>query len=169
MNYQTIKHNNISNGEGVRTSLFVTGCIHGCKGCFNHSIANKNAGHPYTIETENEIIESLKLPYIKGLSLLGGEPFMDYNVPDLIRLCQRVRKELPTKTIWAYSGYTIEELAKDKLKLELLSYCDVLVDGKFIQDLYSPKLKFRGSSNQRIIKVQETLMIGDIILHEKQY
>lgn len=169
MNFQRIKYNNISNGTGVRTALFVTGCSHACKGCFNQEIASPKTGQPFTLETENEIIESLKPSHIQGLSLLGGEPFMRYNVSGLINLCKRVRAELPTKDIWIYSGFTIEELMKDKDRLELLSYCDVLVDGKFIQELYSPKLKFKGSSNQRIIDIQSTLTRGDIVLHDKHF
>ena len=167
MKYQKIKFNNISNGESIRTSLFVSGCEHRCKGCFQPESWNRNNGLDYTIETENEIINSLKPNYIKGLTLLGGEPMMAYNIPDLIRLCQRVKEELPMKDIWIYTGYTLEEIVKDKQKLELLTYCDVLVDGKFVETLYSPKLRFRGSSNQRIINVHDTLMTGLIVLHKK--
>lgn len=167
MKYQKIKFHNISNGESIRTSLFVSGCSHRCKGCFQPESWNKDNGLDYTIETENEIVNSLKPNYIKGLSLLGGEPLMAYNIPDLLHLCQRVKKELPMKDIWIYSGFTIEEITRNKQMLELLSYCDVLVDGKYVEDLYSPKLKFRGSSNQRIIKINETLTTGQITLHDK--
>lgn len=167
MNYMEIKHNNIGNGVGVRTSLFVSGCSHACKGCFNYEAWNRNSGQPYTQEVENEIIESLKKPWIAGLTLLGGEPMMPYNVTALIHLCQRVREVCPEKTIWVYSGWTFEQLLEMPQQLELLKLCDVLVDGKFDIDLFSPKLYFRGSSNQRIIKLHETFITGNIVLHEK--
>ena len=167
MNYMEIKYNNIGNGCGVRTSLFVSGCSHCCKGCFNYEAWNRNSGQPYTQEVENEIIESLKKPWIAGLTLLGGEPMMPYNVTALIHLCQRVREVCPEKTIWVYSGWTFEQLLEMPQQLELLKLCDVLVDGKFDIDLFSPKLYFRGSSNQRIIKLKETFETGNIVLHEK--
>lgn len=167
MNYMEIKYNNIGNGVGVRTSLFVSGCSHCCKGCFNYEAWDKNSGQPYTQEVEDEIIESLKKPWIAGLTLLGGEPMMPYNVTALIHLCQRVREVCPEKTIWVYSGWTFEQLLEMSQQLELLKLCDVLVDGKFDIDLFSPKLYFRGSSNQRIIKLKETFETGNIVLHEK--
>lgn len=168
MNYSVIKYNNISNGESIRTSLFVTGCSHGCKGCFNQSIANKNTGKPFTDDIKRDILSSLKPSYIAGLSLLGGEPMMSYNIPELIGLCKEVRELYPTKTIWVYSGYTYEQILADEQRLELLKLCDVLVDGKYEQDLYSPTLRFRGSSNQRIINIQESLSNNKIILYDFQ-
>lgn len=166
MNYSVIKYNNISNGESIRTSLFVTGCSHGCRGCFNQSIANKNTGKPFTDDIKRDILSSLKPSYIAGLSLLGGEPMMSYNVPELITLCKEVRELYPTKTIWVYSGYTYEQILADKQRLELLKLCDVLVDGKYEQDLYSPTLRFRGSSNQRIIDVKQSLLNDEIVLYD---
>lgn len=167
MNYMEIKYNNIGNGVGVRTSLFVSGCSHCCKGCFNYEAWDRNSGQPYTQEVQDEIIESLKKPWIAGLTLLGGEPMMPYNVTALIHLCQQVREVCPEKTIWVYSGWTYEQLLDMPEQLELLKLCDVLVDGKFDIDLFSPKLYFRGSSNQRIIKLKETFETGNIVLHEK--
>ena len=167
MNYMEIKYNNIGNGVGVRTSLFVSGCSHRCKGCFNYEAWDKHSGQPYTEEIEKQILDSLSKPWVAGLTLLGGEPMMPYNVTALIHLCQQVREVCPEKTIWVYSGWTFEQLLEMPEQLELLKLCDVLVDGKFDIDLFSPKLYFRGSSNQRIIKVQETLETGSIVLHEK--
>ena len=166
MNYSVIKYNNISNGESIRTSLFVTGCSHGCKGCFNQSIANKNTGQPFTDDIKRDILSSLKPNYVAGLSLLGGEPMMAYNIPELITLCKEVKESYPSKTIWVYSGYTYEQILADKQRLELLKFCDVLVDGKYEQDLYSPTLRFKGSSNQRIIDIKQSLLNGEVVLYD---
>lgn len=166
MNYSVIKYNNISNGESIRTSLFVTGCSHGCRGCFNQSIANKNTGKPFTDDIKRDILSSLKPNYVAGLSLLGGEPMMAYNIPELITLCKEVKESYPSKTIWVYSGYTYEQILADKQRLELLKFCDVLVDGKYEQDLYSPTLRFKGSSNQRIIDIKQSLLNGEVVLYD---
>ena len=164
MRISRIKYNNISNGIGIRTSIFVSGCSHGCKGCFNQSIANKNAGEPFTDDHKRQILQSLAPSYIAGLSLIGGEPMMPYNAPELAKLCREVRELYPTKNIWVYSGFTYEQIIADPIKLELLKECDVLVDGKFVQDLYSPLLRFRGSSNQRVIDIKKTLESGNVAL-----
>lgn len=164
MNYQLVKYNNVSNGIGIRTAVFTTGCSHGCKGCFNQSIANKNAGEPFTDDVKTAILQSLAPAHIHGLSLLGGEPMMPYNAPELAKLCREVRELYPTKSIWVYSGFTYEQIIADPIKLELLKECDVLVDGKFVQDLYSPLLRFRGSSNQRVIDIKKTLESGNVTL-----
>ena len=164
MNLSKVKYNCISNGIGIRTAVFVTGCSHGCKGCFNQSIANKNTGEPFTDDVKTAILQSLEPSYIHGLSLLGGEPMMSYNAPELAKLCREVRELYPTKNIWVYSGFTYEQIIADPIKLELLKECDVLVDGKFVQDLYSPLLRFRGSSNQRIIDIKKTLESGNVTL-----
>ena len=163
MNISTIKVCNTSNGVGVRTSIFVTGCRHACKGCFNREIWSKNSGEPYTDEHKSRILSSLQPRHIAGLSLLGGEPMEHYNVPELIELCKEVRELYPNKDIWVYSGYTYEQITQDELQLELLKLCDVLVDGKYEEELYSPLLRFKGSSNQRIIDVQQSLKEGQII------
>lgn len=164
MNYQLVKYNNIGNGIGIRTSLFVTGCSHGCKGCFNQSIANKNTGEPFTDDVKTAILQSLKPSHVAGLSLLGGEPMMAYNAPELTTLCREVRQQCPDKNIWVYSGFTYEQILADPVKFELLKECDVLVDGKFVQDLHSPLLRFRGSSNQRVIDVKKSLESDTITL-----
>lgn len=167
MNYIEIKKNDIANGEGIRVSLFVSGCTHKCKGCFNQSAWDFKSGNEFTEDSLNEIIESLKPSYIKGLSLLGGEPFEIENVTPLIKIVKEIKKEYPKKDIWAYSGYTYEELIKNDIKKELVNLIDVLVDGKFILELKNPSLAFRGSSNQRIIDIKKSIKKGCVILHPK--
>jgi len=162
MNYANIKYIDIANGTGVRTSLFVSGCTHHCKGCFNEIAWDFNYGEKYDQSVEDKIIESLKPDYIRGLSLLGGEPFEIPNQGELIKLTTRVREELPSKDIWCYSGYTIEEMLHGKLSkhestMKLLKNIDVLVDGEFVEELKNLMLVFRGSSNQRIILVNRLL------------
>jgi len=172
MNYATIKYNDISNGPGIRTSLFVSGCTHRCKGCFNSIAWDFDYGELFDDKVENEIIDSLRQPHIKGLTLLGGEPFEPQNQGALLKLTSRVRKELPNKNIWCFSGYTIEEMLHGKLSecettRQLLENIDVLVDGKFVEELKSLMLKFKGSSNQRTILVRETLEKNEIVLWDK--
>ncbi len=147
----------VLNGRGLRNSLFVSGCTHHCKGCFNAASWNFNYGFAYTPEFEQQVIDDLQVPDIRvsGLSLLGGEPFQ--NVDGLLGLVKRVRKECPDKNIWAWSGYTFEELIADSARLELLTHCDVLIDGKFVLEQRNLKLKWRGSENQRVLDVQESL------------
>lgn len=167
MNYIEIKKYDIANGEGIRVSLFVSGCTHKCKGCFNTSAWDFNSGNIFTQETLKEIKEALKPAYIKGLSLLGGEPFEIENASNLIDVVKDIKKEYPNKDIWAYSGYTYEELIKNDIKNELVKLIDVLVDGKFILELKNPSLAFRGSENQRIIDIKKTIKKGCIVLHPK--
>ena len=150
MNYGIIRKVDVANGLGVRVSLFVSGCRNHCKGCFNSETWDFRYGKPFTEETENEIIEALRPSWIQGLSILGGDPFEPENERELIPFLRRVRKELPEKDIWIYSGYTFEELEGR----ELLRYADVLVDGPFIEDMKDAGLAFRGSRNQRIIRLE---------------
>ncbi len=169
MNYGEIKYFDIANGEGVRVSLFVSGCTHHCKNCFNKETWAFDYGEPFTKETEDKIIEELKPSYISGLSLLGGEPFEPSNQEGLLPLLRRVKKELPEKTVWCYTGYLFdsellsESRARCEFTDEMLSYIDVLVDGRFVQELYSITLQFRGSSNQRIIDVKKSLAEGRVV------
>lgn len=168
MNYATIKNCDIANGVGVRVSLFVSGCTHRCKNCFNKEAWDFSYGEPFNENVENQILEMLAPSYIKGLSLLGGEPFEPQNVDGLLPLMRKV-VTLKDKDVWAYSGYTLEQLlAREgndgKKTRELLSYIDILVDGPFIEEKKSLRLKFRGSSNQRIIDVKKTLESGIITL-----
>lgn len=169
MNYATIKYCDIANGVGVRTSLFVSGCTHRCKGCFNAVAWDFDYGEPYTAEVQKKIVASLAPEYINGLSLLGGEPFEPQNQPALLELCRAVRAAYPQKSIWCYTGYLFEDILAGRVgerdtALELLRNIDILVDGKFVEELKNIRLKFRGSENQRIIMVQESLQSGGIVL-----
>lgn len=170
MYYGEIKKCDIANGEGVRVSLFVSGCTHRCKGCFNADTWDFSYGKPYTQETEDYIVNLLKSSYIKGFSLLGGEPFEPQNQRVLLPLLKRIKTELPEKDIWCYTGYLFDkELLKDsrarcEITDEMLSLIDILVDGKFIEELKDISLAYKGSSNQRIIDVKESLITDDIIL-----
>ena len=170
MNYATIKYYDIANGPGVRTSVFVSGCRHHCPGCFNEVAWDFGYGQPFDKPVRNEVFASCKPDYITGLSLLGGEPMEPQNQRALLPFLRRVRKELPEKTIWAFSRFTWEELNTPgshpccEVTPELLSLLDVLVDGRFVQALYDISLRFRGSSNQRIIDVPKTLESGNLTL-----
>lgn len=169
MHYGNIKKFDIADGIGVRVSLFVSGCTHHCEGCFQPETWNFDYGNLFTIDTQNEIIDALSPDYIDGLTLLGGEPFEPENQKVLLPFLKKIKELLPHKTIWAYSGYTFEELSQNsrarcEFTDEILSMLDVLVDGEFKQDLKNISLKFRGSSNQRVIDVQKTLKEGNIVL-----
>lgn len=169
MKYASIKKRDVANGPGVRVSLFVSGCNHHCKGCFNKEAWDFNYGKDFTNATIDEIIDLLKPDYVSGLSLLGGEPFEFINQQGLLPLLKRVKEIYPKKTIWAYSGFLYEELIKmpyEETK-KILNLIDVLVDGKFVEDLKDPMLYFRGSSNQRIIDIKKTKKVKKIVLHEK--
>ena len=172
MNYAAIKKCDIANGTGVRTSLFVSGCRHHCKGCFQPETWDFDFGNEFTTDIEDDIIESLKPDYIEGLTLLGGEPFEPENQRVLVKFLKRVREVYPDKSIWCYSGYLFdEELLKDskarcEVTDEMLSYIDVLVDGEFVLEKKNIMLKFRGSENQRIIDVKKSIKTGEIILCE---
>lgn len=167
MNYATVKKFDIANGPGVRVSLFVSGCRHHCKNCFNKEAWDFNYGSPMTEEVEKDILDACSPSHITGLSLLGGEPFEKENRAGLISLTKKFRELYPEKNIWCYTGFLLdEELLKsdDSDVLELLQNIDVLVDGRFVDELKSASLLFRGSSNQRIIDVAETLKKGEVVL-----
>ena len=159
MNYGNIKECDIADGPGVRASLFVSGCRHHCKGCFNKETWDFDYGMPYTKETEDEIIRLLAPSYIQGLTLLGGEPFEPENQKELAGLLKRVRETYPDKDIWCYTGYLYDvDLPEGgrvhtEVTEEMLSYIDVLVDGEFIEEEKDVTLVFRGSRNQRIIEL----------------
>ena len=150
MNYGEIKKYDIANGEGVRVSLFVSGCTHHCKNCFNFETWDFNYGKPFTKETEDEIIDSLSHDYIDGLTLIGGEPFEPQNQRALLPFVKKVKEKYPNKTVWCYSGYLFdkellgESRARCECTDEMLGLIDVLVDGEFKQDLYDISLSFRG-------------------------
>lgn len=168
MRYGAIKKRDIANGIGVRVVLFVSGCTHHCKGCFQPETWSFDYGEEYTKRTEDELIEALRPDFIDGLTLLGGEPFEPQNQAELIKLLRRIRKELPEKTVWAFSGYTFEELTGESrahcaVTDEMLSMIDVLVDGEFVEEKRNISLQFRGSENQRLIDVPKTLASGQIV------
>lgn len=170
MNYATIKYNDIANGTGVRTSLFVSGCTHRCKGCFNSEAWDFNYGLPFTKQVEDEIINSLKESYVDGLSLLGGEPFEPSNQRVLYPFLQRVKREFPNKDIWCYTGYLFDKellspsRATTPITKDMLSLIDVLVDGKFIEEQKNISLAFKGSENQRIIDVKSSLKENRVVI-----
>ena len=168
MNYATIKNCDIANGPGVRVSLFVSGCTHHCPGCFNEVAWDFDYGEPFTEETIRTILTMLRPDYIRGLTLLGGEPFEPQNQPAIVKLLRRIKAELPQKSIWAFSGYLYEDIVSGKLgdTKEYISYLDVLVDGPFIQAKKNLSLRFRGSENQRLIDIPRTLAEGTVTLWE---
>lgn len=170
MNYATIKNCDIANGPGVRVSLFVSGCRHRCKGCFNEIAWDFNYGTPFTEDTITSILQMLAPAHIQGLTLLGGEPFEPENQKELVKLLRAVKKTYPNKSIWAFSGYLFDKdilpgkLGPAEITSEIVSYLDVLVDGRFVQEKKDLSLRFRGSSNQRIIDVQKSITADHIIL-----
>ncbi|MBR3950238.1 MAG: anaerobic ribonucleoside-triphosphate reductase activating protein [Oscillospiraceae bacterium] len=167
MNYATIKNCDIANGPGVRVSLFVSGCTHRCKGCFNEVAWDFQYGEPFTGETVEQILDMLRPSYIRGLTLLGGEPFEPRNQGAVVELLRRIKAELPEKSIWAFSGYLFEkDILSGRLGdcREYLSYLDVLVDGPFIEEKKNLSLRFRGSENQRLIDVKASLAAGETVL-----
>jgi len=172
MNYAKIKKCDVANGPGVRVSLFVSGCNHHCKNCFNREAWDFNYGDEFTKKQEEQIIEDLKPEYITGLSLLGGEPFEQANQEGLVPLVKKVKQEYPDKKIWCYTGYTFDKQILGKMvqeenrqtTKEMLENIDYIVDGRFVDELKDPKLQFRGSSNQRIIDVKKSLAENEIVL-----
>ncbi|WP_141604410.1 anaerobic ribonucleoside-triphosphate reductase activating protein [Terrilactibacillus laevilacticus] len=161
MNYADYKRFDMLNGTGIRHSLFVSGCRHYCKGCWNAVAWNFEFGSPYTKETEDRIIDDLNMKQISGFSLLGGEPF-EHPIT-LTRLLKRIEKECDNKNVWCWTGFTFEEILLDSEKRAMLRHLHVLIDGKFELDKKDLRLKFRGSSNQRIIDVQKSIENGQVI------
>ena len=171
MRYGAIKKRDIANGIGVRVTLFVSGCTHHCKNCFQPQTWDFAYGEPFTAETEDELLDALSSSYITGLTLLGGEPFEPENQRALLPFLHRVRAAFPEKDIWAFSGYTLEELLGTvpnrchcEVTDEMLSLLHVLVDGPFIEEQKDISLRFRGSANQRLIDLPETLKTGSVVL-----
>lgn len=169
MNYADIKKIDVANGEGVRVSVFVSGCNHHCKGCFNQCAWDFNYGKEFSEKEEQQIIDYMNHDYISGLSLLGGEPLEPRNQEGLLPLVKKVKEKFPNKNIWCYTGFDFEKdvvgkMAKDnETTRELLKYIDVIVDGKFEEDKRDLKLQFRGSSNQKIVDVKKSLQTGQIV------
>ena len=173
MNYATIKWTDIANGEGVRISLFVSGCTHRCRNCFNEVAWDFTYGDLFDETVENKIIRELASDYIAGISLLGGEPLEPQNQKALLPFIKKIKNAYPDKTIWCYTGFVFDEksgLLKETQKntewtKELISMFDVLVDGAYIEELKDIRLKFRGSSNQRVIDVKKSLSKGECVLY----
>ena len=170
MYYGEIKNCDIANGEGVRVTLFVSGCTNHCKNCFQPQTWDFCYGQPFTAETEQHLLDLLSPSYIQGLTLLGGEPFEPENQRVLVPFLRRVKALYPKKTVWAFSGFTLEEMQQEgshprcEVTDEFLSMLDVLVDGRFVEELKDISLRFRGSSNQRLIDMKKTLAAGEIVL-----
>ena len=174
MNYAKIKWTDISNGPGVRVSLYVSGCRNHCKGCFNPETWDFSYGEPFTREVEDAIIEGMKPDYIKGFTLVGGDPFEPENQKVLAPFLKRLRAAYPDKSFWCFTGYDYEadlltgKLGDGDLVMQMLSCLDVLVDGKFVEELKDLNLKFKGSSNQRTILVQPSLRTDEVVLWDEE-
>lgn len=162
MNYAKIRKLDVTNGPGIRTTLFVSGCTHNCEGCFNKEQQDFNYGNKFTKETEDEFIQLTKNKQIKGVNILGGEPMKQIMDDTLLNLLKRIKLETD-KPIWLWSGYTFEEIVNNPKRLEILREVDVLIDGKFQADKRDIMLKYRGSSNQRVIDVKKSLEQGNIV------
>ena len=169
MNYADIKKIDVANGEGVRVSVFVSGCNHHCKGCFNQCAWDFNYGKKFTEKEEQQIIDYMNHDYISGLSLLGGEPLEPKNQEGLLPLVKKVKEKFPDKNIWCYTGFDFEKdvvgkmVKNNETTREFLKYIDIIVDGKFEEDKKDLKLQFRGSSNQKIVDVKKSLQTGQIV------
>lgn len=150
MNYMKIIKDDLINGSGVRCTLFVSGCSHGCAGCYSPHTWDYRSGTPFGEEQLNTIREELSKSYVDGLTLLGGDALMPKNINTILELCKIVKNEFPTKNIWCWTGYTLEEIQKNHA-YDILNYVDVLIDGKFVEELKNLQLPFRGSENQRIL------------------
>ena len=174
MHYGELKKCDIANGTGVRVTLFVSGCTNRCPGCFQPQTWDFCYGRPFTDETEAEIFTELDKSYVDGLTLLGGEPFEPKNQPALTTLLRRMKESYPNKTVWCFTGFQLEEelltdssYPRTDCTDEMLSYIDILVDGRFMQELKDISLQFRGSRNQRIIDLNRTREAGEVMLWEK--
>ena len=164
MRYNKIRKMDISNGPGVRVSIFLQGCEFHCKNCFNPETWDFTGGKDFTDETIEKVLNACDKEYIEGLSILGGEPMHPKNIQGTTKLAKAFKEKFPQKSLWAWSGFTYEKYLKDK---EVLKYLDVLVDGQYMDELHNPTLKWRGSSNQRVIDVPNTLKKNEVVLKEK--
>lgn len=170
MNYSKIKWVDVANGTGMRMSVFVSGCTHACPQCFNEEAWDFDFGTPYTPEVQAEIIKRLGADYMRGLSLLGGEPLDPRNQAEVLSLVKQAKEHYPEKDIWCFTGYLFEELAQNKVgehMAELLPFLDILVDGKFIASKKNLSLKFRGSENQRVIAVADSLQQNQTVIDHR--
>lgn len=166
-NYAQIRNMDVSNGQGIGVSVFFSGCDFHCKNCFNSELWDCNYGKPFTNKEIKKVVELMDKPYIIRLSILGGDSLMDYNLESTMNLIKEVRMKFDdTKNIWLYTGYTLENILNNPLRRKIIEMCDVVVDGRYIDELKDLTLKFRGSSNQRLIDVKKTLKENKIILYE---
>lgn len=165
MHYNKIRKMDVSNGPGIRVSIFMQGCTFHCKGCFNPETHDFSGGREFTSETIEKVLELCSKEYIVGLSILGGEPLHPKNIDGTTALAKAFKEKYPTKNLWIWSGFLMDRDLKDK---EILNYIDVLVDGQYDCSLYSPILHFKGSSNQRVIDVQASLKKDEIVLFEEE-
>lgn len=177
MNYLKIEHDDVCNGIGIRCTIWFTGCSHKCTGCFNKETWDENSGIEFNIEAKKELFDELSKDYISGITFSGGDPLHKNNIIEVNNIIQEIKKQFPNKTIWLYTGYTWEELSPNILikgideestihnvRANIIKSCDVVVDGPYIDNLRDITLKWRGSSNQRVIDVQKTLQNGEIVL-----
>ena len=175
MHYGNIKFTDISNGPGIRTSLFVSGCRNKCEFCFNKETWDFDYGKLFTNDTVKKILDSLSPNYVNGLTLLGGEPMEEENQEELLNLCLKVKEMYPNKTIWCFTGYTYDKdliingRKHTKYTDEFIKCLDVLVDGRFINELKDIRLQFRGSKNQRIIDIKHTIKLGHVVIDKKYF
>lgn len=163
MRYNKIRKMDIADGPGVRVSIFMQGCSFNCKNCFNHETHDFNGGKEFTDETINRVLELCDNDYIEGLSILGGEPMHPNNIEGTTKLAKAFKEKFPNKNVWAWSGFLFDRDLKNK---EVLNYLDTLVDGQYVDELRDPTLKWKGSSNQRVIDVQESLKSNNIVLRD---
>ncbi len=166
MRYNTIRKFDVANGPGIRTTLFVTGCTHNCEDCFNKELQDFNSGNLWTEKEEKQFLEYVKNPVVVGINLLGGEPLQQIMDSALFDLLSKVKKECPQKTIWLWTGDLFEEALKNEKKKAIIELVDVLVDGQFDKNKRNIKLKYRGSENQRVIDVQESLKKGELVKYK---
>ena len=165
MNYHNITKDDMINGEGLRVVLWVSGCLHRCVGCQNPETHDPNSGIPFDKQAEDELFEALNKDYIDGITFCGGSPLYDGNRPEVYRLVKKIRKELPNKTIWLYTGYTWEQIQAIPTAKQIVDLIDVLIDGRFVLSLVDTNLHWRGSKNQRVINVRQSLKQGRVILY----
>lgn len=163
MRYNKIRKMDIANGPGVRVSIFMQGCEFHCKNCFNQETWGFDGGEEFTDETIEKVLNACDKEYVEGLSILGGEPMHPKNIEGTTKLAKAFKEKFPNKTLWVWSGFTFEKYLKDK---PVLNYVDVLVDGQYVDELHNPTLKWKGSSNQRVIDVKKSLKKDKVILFE---
>lgn len=161
MKYHNITHDDMLNGDGIRVVLWVSGCEHGCKSCHNKITWDINSGLDFDQNAKNEIFDDLQKDYIKGITFSGGDPLHTKNRDEILNILKEIKQKFPQKDVWLYTGYTWEKIKH----LDIVNYVDILVDGKFEQDLYNPDLHWKGSSNQRVIDVKKTLKNNQIVIH----